>query len=77
MSECLVLGLELAWVHRQVVDEPPVAGDELLGLGRLGVPHDAGPVPGVDLMDEGAGVESIPLPSPGNCRFFLAWGRWC
>ena len=41
VSECLVLGLELAWVHRQIVDEPPVAGDERLGLGRLGVAYDA------------------------------------
>ena len=61
-----VASSHLGQVHGQVVYEPAVAGPEVPGLRRLGVPHDAGPVPGVDLMDERAGVESMPLPSPGN-----------
>ena len=36
--------LHLAQVHRQVVGEPAVAGPEGLGLGGLGIPHDAEPV---------------------------------
>ena len=59
-----VASAHLGQVHGQVVYEPAVAGPEVPGLRRLGVPHDAGPVLGVDLMDEG--VESMPLPSPGH-----------
>ena len=36
--------LELRQVHGQVVGEPAVPGPEGLGLGGLGVPHDAEPI---------------------------------
>ena len=38
------LSLHLAQVHGQVVGEPAVAGPEGLGLGGLGVAHDAEPI---------------------------------
>ena len=67
-----VLSLHLGQVDRQVVHEPAVAGAEALGLGRLGVPHDA--VPGVDLMDERAGVECMPPALSGEFR--VVWPGW-
>ena len=38
----LTLGLlDLRQIHGRIISEPDVSGPEALGLGRLGVPHDA------------------------------------
>ena len=50
--------LDLGQVGGQVVGEPAVAGPEGLGLGGLGVPHDAGPIA------EGLEGDYLVVPDP-------------